>query len=1315
VSSANQAVFLNAIPLLAVAALYLAASVALLPSFWRERRRPSEVEFTLALFFPCGGFAAAVVGAAVLIEQEPLGGNAWLAFAAIVLGLAPGIAFFARWQQRRFLLGAARLAREAEQRTSEQDRVRDRVNAFTAELARTEDVESVSRLLLDQVVELLGVEFASVSMIEGKEARGVLGRLDDEELDWWREVRLDLEEEPSAISSAVFEAAPFPVYDVATSPNVNHRIADRVGAKSGIWIPLIAGETVVAVLAAASTHERRAFAPDEIALLTGLANETALALDRTRSSSALAQALERERLVADLSRRLRGERDLKAAMRLAVAEVGPALRAARCYVHLGALGTVVVGAEWDEQGFEPVGDRAAALPVRDLVARQQRTIEIADVLTAGELDAAPPGSRDVLVELNARAILATPLHVFNEVIGVLGFHRAEAGLWTPQDVALAQAVARELGLVLHTARVLDESERRLGQQSALLKAAEAVTSELEAARVLQRLVDEVAHLVGAEAADCYLLDRERNILRCAAVHGLPNELIGHEAPADRGVSGEALARRRAVSAPDYHGVRDPAEHRAYHGLAHAIVAPVIWLDEPRGVLAVGSARGGHAFDQADADVLEAFAGLAALALRNAEAFEERLRQARLERSFYLIASVLGQPLSLAGAFDAVARAAAEALGGSFAAALQRRRSNLELGGAHELPEILAQALTDGLPSSETALHGAAQDRRILAAPTVAGDDRFGSTWRQLATEAGFSSLLAIPVQLPGEGESAGLVVVFFEEQRVFTDDDVELASRLGGAAKDALERGGLFEQERRARSLAQQLARTGSLLATELDPAAVLDEVVRRAPALVEVEACVIRVIEGGELVVSAVEGEGTESVLGTRSSTTGRLSADVAQSREPVAVEDALEDERLLRSDPLLELGYRAFLGVPLTAPEAALHGVLAVYAKRPRAWRDEEIEALLALAGNASAALSSAELYQRVAIEKERSVAILANIADGIVAVDRDGHVVLWNTAAEQITGVPGSVALGRTPHQVLGRRLEGDQEERGGNRLISLLRGDEEVWLSLSEAIMRDPAGAVAGRIYAFRDISADRLVEEVKSDFVSTVSQELRRPLTSIYGFAETLLRRDVLFGEEERRTFLGYIASESERLTTIVDALLSVARLDTGDLAVNLAPVDVSPIVEEVVAGVEPGSVNGHHFVVDLPDEPLEAEADAEKLRQVLAHLVENAVKYSPNGGTVTVAARRRSDAVEVSIADEGVGIPPAEQQRIFRKFYRGDAGGGDSREGVGGGTGLGLFIAQGLVTAMGGRIWVQSKEGEGSSFTFELPLAASAVETSAGG
>ena len=245
----------------------------------------------------------------------------------------------------------------------------------------------------------------------------------------------------------------------------------------------------------------------------------------------------------------------------------------------------------------------------------------------------------------------------------------------------------------------------------------------------------------------------------------------------------------------------------------------------------------------------------------------------------------------------------------------------------------------------------------------------------------------------------------------------------------------------------------------------------------------------------------------------------------------------------------------------------MLSVYSVEPRAWREEEVQALVALAASASVALSNAELYQRVAVEREQSGAILANVADGIVAVDRDGHVVLWNRAAEEITGVPAAEAIGRTTSQVLQRNLESDGG--GTNRSIAIPRAGVDVWLSLSEAVMRDPTGAIAGRIFAFRDISSEHVVEQMKSDFVSTVSVELRTPLTSIYGFAETLLRARRRLRRAPNETFLGYIAQEkSERLTAIVDALLNVARLDTGDLNVALEATDVGRVAR---GGRERGS------------------------------------------------------------------------------------------------------------------------------------------------
>lgn len=1179
------------------------------------------------------------------------------------------------------------------------------LTSMSAALGRSEDPQLVAQILIDEVLAHFDAEVAAVALIsaDGNEATGLLARGLDGELAWWRDVTIDLRTEPSGIASAAFEAAPFAVYDAEHSPALHPEIVARIGAKSAAFIPLISDGRVSAVLAVATTTAARSFSRDELALLQALAGEAALALGRTRSSSALAEALRRERLVAAIARRVRSELDLDAVLRVAVEETGRALEVARCFIRLGEPGgSMPIAAEWDADGVESIGAVADRLPASNLAARERRTVAIADVARSPELEDPTLGGRATLIDLGTKAALATPILVFDGMIGVFALHRAESGPWTPGEIALAEAVAREAGLAISTAQLLRENSRRLEQQVALLQAARVVTAELELEAVLQRLVDEVAPLLNADAADCYLIDSARGTFRCAAVHGLPPSLIGFEFPVGHGLAAQAVERRHPVVSSAYGALARPVQHPAYEDFQGVIVAPVTWSGETRGVLGVGTKDPVRAFSDADAMLLEAFASLASLALRNAESFEERSRQARIESGFYRIAAVLGETLSIAETVNAVAHAACDALGGDSACVLTPSEQGLRPAGTWGLLEESEVNLAERLLSATPVLDGVARDRRLLAAPSLHGDERFEAEWDELA----YASLLAVPLSIPRTDQS-GLVVVLFREQRELTDDDLELAVHLAQAARGALERAELFETERNSRTLSQQLAQSGSVVASELDPGAVLDETVQRAPAMLGVEACVFVTLEEEELVVAAASGYGADRAIGLRFPAAAKPAGDVLAAGAPIGLENVGTDESAGRGDPLLAAGFSAFLGVPLTVPDG--EGVLAVYNRAPRIWRQEEIDALAALAAGAASALANAELYQRVTHEKERSEAILANIADGIVAVDRDGHVVLWNAAAERITGVAGVEALGRRPVDVLQRRLEAEGAVTGVDRLVSIPRGSEDVWLSLTEAVMRDPAGAVSGRIFAFRDISGERAVEQMKSDFVSAVSHELRTPLTSIYGFAETLLRSDVAFGEEERGTFLGYIASEAERLTRIVDTLLNVARLDSGDLIVTLAPIDVRTLVTEVVADVEESAVasgNGHRFVIDLPDEPLDAHTDRDKLRQVLSQLVDNAVKYSPEGATVTITGRQAEGAVEFKVADEGVGIPHAEQDRIFRKFYRGEA---STREGRLGGTGLGLFIAQGLVSAMGGRISVTSTEGAGACFAFAIPAVEAPV------
>src|SRR5205823_4060795 len=215
---------------------------------------------------------AAVFGFLVLHQREPLGGELWSAFVATLVAFVPPLVLLGRWRERALVTSGMR-AREAEARTTIRDRELEAVSAVSTALAQTHDAEAAARLLLQHVVDLFGVEFTALALVneETSEAVGFLALSAEGEADWWRDVRLDLANEPSGIASAVFEAAPVAIYDVEESSRVSARLAEAVGAKSGVWVPLISEERVLGVLVAVTTGERRAFTSEEITLMQALA------------------------------------------------------------------------------------------------------------------------------------------------------------------------------------------------------------------------------------------------------------------------------------------------------------------------------------------------------------------------------------------------------------------------------------------------------------------------------------------------------------------------------------------------------------------------------------------------------------------------------------------------------------------------------------------------------------------------------------------------------------------------------------------------------------------------------------------------------------------------------------------------------------------------------------------------------------------------------------------------------------------------------------------------------------------------------------
>jgi PAS domain S-box-containing protein len=348
----------------------------------------------------------------------------------------------------------------------------------------------------------------------------------------------------------------------------------------------------------------------------------------------------------------------------------------------------------------------------------------------------------------------------------------------------------------------------------------------------------------------------------------------------------------------------------------------------------------------------------------------------------------------------------------------------------------------------------------------------------------------------------------------------------------------------------------------------------------------------------------------------------------------------------------------------------------------------------------VAAEEAARAIAREREQEARVLSAVGDGIALVDHAGVVRVWNPAAEHVTGLNATVVVGRKVDEILpgwstvGRRIARDADP-SPSETMPLEVDSRELWLSIVAVESAD------GVVYAFRDLTAQRRLDEAKTELVATVSHELRTPLSAVYGAAKTLLHRDTEIGPEERVALLEMIAAQTQRLSQIADEFLLASRLEAGELPVSNVQVDVVELAQESIKAMQNRVRDETTFELRSHEDVPPARADPEKLGQVLVNLLDNAIKYSPNGGLVTVSVTVHERRVQVAVRDRGLGIPRSEQQRVFEKFYRVDP---NLVHGVRG-TGLGLYISRELVKRMDGQIGLVSEEGEGSTFFVELPRA----------
>jgi PAS domain S-box-containing protein len=421
--------------------------------------------------------------------------------------------------------------------------------------------------------------------------------------------------------------------------------------------------------------------------------------------------------------------------------------------------------------------------------------------------------------------------------------------------------------------------------------------------------------------------------------------------------------------------------------------------------------------------------------------------------------------------------------------------------------------------------------------------------------------------------------------------------------------------------------------------------------------------------------------------------------------------------------LGLSQVVALPLVM-EGNLIGVIYVFRSRGGDFSVNDRQVLASFADQAAIAVHNARLYQQLAREKGRLDAIIQNSADGVMILDTERRIRVFNRALEEMTGWTAEEALGHPCSDVLALRDRQGKDICQADCPLSQMESEEHLYVEgdiertdgsgvtvgITYSPLYDEEGDLVSVIANVRDITRFREAEEMKSTFVSVISHELKSPVSIIKGYADTLRREDAQWDTDTLRQGLGVIAEESDRLNRLIDNLLDASRLQASAFKLQLSYVQVDKLAAKVVEEFRTQS-DEHMFTLDFSSDPSTVSeaasgrrlppvrSDVERMRQVLTNLLSNAIKYSPRGGLIRVGGWADDDWVYVYVADEGIGIPKSEQERIFERFYRAESPLTRRTEGAG----LGLYLCKEVIEAHGGKIWVQSEPGKGAKFIFKLP------------
>ena len=403
--------------------------------------------------------------------------------------------------------------------------------------------------------------------------------------------------------------------------------------------------------------------------------------------------------------------------------------------------------------------------------------------------------------------------------------------------------------------------------------------------------------------------------------------------------------------------------------------------------------------------------------------------------------------------------------------------------------------------------------------------------------------------------------------------------------------------------------------------------------------------------------------------------------------------------------------VGLPLIVHERVI-GVIFIFRNYGGVFSANDRALLQSFANQAAIAVVNAQLYKQVRREKQRIDTLLDATADGLLILEADHVISRCNPAFARMLRLPAEQVVGKEHSLVIRLARTGEyqtleQAETGGWPLtasaVLYVEGDMErpntspLPVGITYAPMFSPEGSLLNIIATVRDITRFREEEETKSTFISVISHELKTPVALIKGYVGTLRREDATWDREVVQDSLAVIEEEADRLTGLIENLLDASRLQAGGMSLNLCDVALDGMAERVASHFRTQTTI-HQIVVEFPADFPVITADEERIEQVLSNLVSNAIKYSPQGGKITITGQVRPEQVVVCVSDQGHGLAPDDIPHIFDRFYRSSEAKRSTK-----GAGLGLYLARSVVEAHGGRIWADPHSTSGARICFTLP------------